>query len=103
LFRAESFGHAVDYFAALAGAGRGAVLAADYLTRDVALALLVGAVACLPAGPWLRDRLLAPGRWAGLRTAGWAAAEVAGCSVVVVGSALCLAGGTYQPFLYFRF
>jgi alginate O-acetyltransferase complex protein AlgI len=103
LFRATSLAHAGGYFAALAGGTAGFGRAADLLTGDVALALAVGAVACVPAGGWLRERLLAPGPAAAWRAAGVVAAEFAGCVLVLGGSVVCLAAGTYQPFLYFRF
>ncbi|HEY1378195.1 MAG TPA: MBOAT family O-acyltransferase [Gemmataceae bacterium] len=101
LFRADSLAHAAGYFAALAGAGRG-VRAADLLAGDVALALAVGVPACLPVLDWLR------GWWAELPRSAvrdWvgAAAEVAVCGGLLFAVTVDLAGGSYNPFLYFRF
>jgi alginate O-acetyltransferase complex protein AlgI len=103
VFRTTSLGQAGAFISALAGFGVGRVTAGDYLTRDVLLALLVGLAACVPLGPWLHQRVLLPGRWASLRSGGLAAAEFVGSLLVLAGSCLSLAGGTYQPFLYFRF
>ena len=101
LFRAESLGHAAGYFAALSGAGTATDPVWAYAGRDMWLALVVGAVCSLPTAAWVRERLPAAGSvW---REAGLAAAELAGYAGLLFGSALCLAAGTYNPFLYFRF
>jgi alginate O-acetyltransferase complex protein AlgI len=106
LFRADSFPHAAGYFAALFGRGAGASPVWAYAGRDVWIALAVGCIACLPVGPWLGEQIErrrtspAWGRW---REASWAAAEFAGYSGMLFASVLCLAAGTYNPFLYFRF
>jgi len=108
LFRADSFPHAAGYFAALVGGGAGHDPVWSYAGRAVWIALAVGCVASLPVGPWLGElgerRGVSPtwprSRW---REAGWAMAEFAGYSGLLFGSVLCLAAGTYNPFLYFRF
>jgi alginate O-acetyltransferase complex protein AlgI len=103
VFRTTSLGQAGAYFSALAGFGAGGVTAGDYLTRDVLLALLAGLVACAPVGAWLHAQSMLPGRWSSVRSSGFVAAEFAGALLILAGSCLTLAGGAYQPFLYFRF
>jgi alginate O-acetyltransferase complex protein AlgI len=103
VFRAASLPHAGTYFAALGGFGSGAVSGVNYLTRDVLAALLIGLAACLPLGPWLHERLAQAGRRSNLRAGGLAAAEFVAALLILAVSCLTLAGGAYQPFLYFRF
>jgi alginate O-acetyltransferase complex protein AlgI len=103
VFRTVSLEHAGHYFAALAGFGPGEVAARDYLNLELVLAIAVGVAACLPIGTWIRDRALQPGRWQFARHFGVVGAELAGAMVVLAASCVTLAGGTYQPFLYFRF
>ncbi|MFO0810124.1 MAG: MBOAT family protein [Gemmataceae bacterium] len=94
-FRADSFSQAGQYLGAMAGFGRGTAPLADFLTRDLALALVAGCVCAVPTGAWLKARLAE--RW-------WVPAlELAGCAAVVFVSVASLAGGSYSPFLYFRF
>jgi hypothetical protein len=103
VFRTASLGQAGAYFATLAGFGAGSVTAGDYFTRDVLLALLIGLAACAPLGTWLHEQSMRPGRWSSVRSGGFMAAEFAGAVLILAGSCFTLAGGTYQPFLYFRF
>jgi alginate O-acetyltransferase complex protein AlgI len=103
VFRTTSLGHAGAYFAALAGFGAGSVTAGDYLSRDIVLAIMVGLAACFPLGPWLHDRVTNTSRWESWRSSSLAAAEFVAMVLVLAGSCVTLAGGTYQPFLYFRF
>jgi len=106
LFRADSFTHAAGYFAALVGGGAGLSPFWAYVGRDVWIALAIGCVACLPVGAWAGEQIERWRRspaWGAWREAGWAAAEFAGYSGLLFGSVLCLAAGTYNPFLYFRF
>jgi hypothetical protein len=98
LFRSESLAQAGGYFAALAGAGRG-LRAADLLSGDVVLALLIGIPACLPIADSLRGWWAERPRWQWLT----ATAEVAVCGGLLVAAAGNLIGGGYNPFLYFRF
>lgn len=94
-FRADTFAHAGQFLGAMAGFGRGSATLADFLTRDVALALLAGCVCAVPTATWLRARLSE--RW-------WTPAlELSGAAAVVFVSVASLVGGSYSPFLYFRF
>jgi alginate O-acetyltransferase complex protein AlgI len=112
LFRAETLPAALGFVRSLAGwsaASDGQPLGL-HLNAEVALALLAGAIGCMPVLPLLvraRDRLvvLCASR---VRTAvavqtAWAFTGVAGCGVIFLASLMLLAAGTYNPFIYFRF
>ena len=106
-FRADSFGDAHTYLGAMFGfAGEAAYLRppAFYLDAQLALVLLAGIVGSVPWLPrviaW-RRRIESEGR----RAPVWAL-ELCGHAFLVVmllGSTLELAAGTYNPFIYFRF
>jgi alginate O-acetyltransferase complex protein AlgI len=106
LFRADGFAHAADYLAALWGGGAPASASPPALYADalVRLVLVAGAVGSLPLFPALarwREQLAARGA-AGLG----ALAELgrtAAYLVVLAAALLELAGGTFSPFIYFRF
>ncbi len=107
-FRADTLGAAVGFLRAMAGLGAGAPTpypAAWFLTPHVIVTIAAGILLSAPLAPWLagwRDRLLAdrarPGR-------AWAAAAIASAGFVALlaASALQVAAGTYNPFIYFRF
>jgi alginate O-acetyltransferase complex protein AlgI len=111
LFRAPSLAHAAEFAASMLGLSRADPSLhplALYLTRDRALVLLLGALGSAPWLPWLRARAdalelsLRPGAHAGFA----AVRAVAGAVValaLLLGSAACLASGTHNPFIYFRF
>ena len=111
LFRADNVAQATAFLKAMAGLGAGAGLEYHvglYVDSQLILALIFGAFGCGPVLPMLvrvRDRLIvsAPGlvRWA--ISAGFAFADVAGHSLLLVASAMLLAAGTHNPFIYFRF
>jgi alginate O-acetyltransferase complex protein AlgI len=111
-FRAETFTGAVALLRAMAGLGDGTAVEytpAVYLANDVVLALAAGAIFSAPVLPWLqrlRIRVLAGVCRPGLvrvLDAGFAAASVAGLAVLLLASEMQLAGGTANPFIYFRF
>jgi alginate O-acetyltransferase complex protein AlgI len=110
LFRADSFSIAAHYFAALFGAGP--VVQAQplqrYATREVIWALCLGTAFSMPL-------------WAGIKNAGEKLSgfvpeklqpayfgigqvleTVAVLALLLISSAW-MAGGTYNPFIYFRF
>jgi alginate O-acetyltransferase complex protein AlgI len=109
-FRAKTFAGAVAMLAAMAGLGEASAVEyypATYLRADVVLALLAGvlfSVPVLPALRQLRDSLAArhPGRVEVIDTVfGFSGLVVLG--VLALGSSMLLAGGTYNPFIYFNF
>ena len=113
LVRAADLPQALAWLAAMAGVGAGTDVphgAWTYLTNDCLLALLAGVVGSVPWLPYLagvRDRWLAAGapHFPGKRLvrAGVQFAEVGACVALLYASAVLLAAGTYNPFIYFRF
>jgi alginate O-acetyltransferase complex protein AlgI len=110
-FRADTVEQALRHVRAMAGFGSGDGVAYHvwlYLHQDVALALIVGAIGATPFLAGLGQRVLAAaGRLhEGARTklpplAGWCA--VGGLYAVLLLSAISIAAGNYNPFIYFRF
>jgi len=104
LFRAETLGDAGAYYAAMFGFGAGDSAFADprlFVSDGVRNMLLIGAVLATP----LAERVLFYARKttpAGLRSAGDSAAW-AGLFALLFASAIFIAGGAYNPFIYFRF
>ena len=103
-FRAESLGHAGAYLAAMAGFASGSGLeqhAGLHLNAVVVMALVAGIIGSAPFLPRL-------GRWrdgigaVNLRLA-VEAGRLAGLALLLVASAMLMAAGTYNPFIYFRF
>ncbi|HEV3144793.1 MAG TPA: MBOAT family O-acyltransferase [Gemmataceae bacterium] len=106
-FEAKSLSHAGGYLSALIGL-HGEYVWHDFWSRELALALAVGLIACCPVWPalqrgWQRGHEQAPGwRRAALAAAG-EFASLSGLSLLFVASVLQLAAGTYNPFIYYRF
>lgn len=111
-FRSESIGQALAFLSAMAGQAAGAGMeyhTAIYLQREVALALLVGVIASMPAVPWLIgwwERLQAQPRpgllWLPPRRLLDSLGAVA-LAVILLASILVISGGTHVPFVYFQF
>jgi alginate O-acetyltransferase complex protein AlgI len=101
LFRADSLAAAVHYFAALLGQGAEIGVAPPlhrFLGADVMLALIAGLMA---AGPW-GDRLISSmGEY--LRVGPVRVGQLVGLFALLSLITLSLAGGAYNPFIYFRF
>ena len=111
LFRADSIGQAGAFLKAMAGFGRGSGLeyhTSLYIDAQLVLALAAGVVGSAPLLPLIvRVREDVVGWAAGLirsfvRT-GFALADVAGHSLLLLASSMFLAAGTHNPFIYFRF
>jgi alginate O-acetyltransferase complex protein AlgI len=102
-FRCDNFGHATTYLGALAGRGSGTEVVAGHMNRGVQLALILGAILSFPVWPGFRRRWEAAmqrhSRWAPLA---WSVDSARVIALFFV-SAVWLAGGTYNPFIYFRF
>ena len=105
LFRAEDFLHAARYAAALVGLrGAPGAPAALFATPLVVTALSVGALGSLPLWPAVARRrraLVAAGRL-GLDRALEVGRTLAFLAVLAA-ALVQLAGGSYSPFIYFRF
>ncbi len=102
-FRAADLSQALGYLAAMSGLRRGdpASWHVDlFLDRALAIAIVAGIVG---SAPWLRRALA----WyhAKERRGAWAleASALVGLAAIVFLSSLELAGGSYNPFIYFRF
>ncbi len=94
-FRADTLGAAVAYLGAMFG-GSGATTALDLVTRRALPALVLGALGSLPILPWLKRTRLANS------VPGEATSSLACLALLLISMAM-LAGGTYNPFIYFRF
>jgi alginate O-acetyltransferase complex protein AlgI len=111
LFRADSLHYAVAFMGAMAGLGPGTGLAhhpAVYIDTQVVLAMIAGVVGSAPILPHLGRHLTAvvvrgSGPVGVLLRHGLAIAEVASLFLLFWSSAMLLAAGTYNPFIYFRF
>ena len=111
LFRADTVAQAAAFLKAMAGLGKGAGLEYHvglYVDSQLILALCAGVIGSWPLMPLLvrvRDGAIA--RAPGLIRAGldltFALADVAGHSLLLLASAMLLAAGTHNPFIYFRF
>jgi alginate O-acetyltransferase complex protein AlgI len=105
-FRADTFSSAVVMLRAMASLGGNLptpYTPAWYLTPQVLVALLAGAIGSTPIVPRLgrwRDRIAAA---APLQAAACEFAAIAALLVVLVGAIAQSAAGTYNPFIYFRF
>jgi alginate O-acetyltransferase complex protein AlgI len=112
-FKATTLSQALAFLGAMAGFGRGAGVKyspAIYLNRQVVLVLAAAALTSLPVLPFLtrlRDQWHDSelGRsWLGfLFEPILAFAPVLTLCLLFLVSAMLLAGGTYNPFIYFRF
>ena len=110
LFRADTWPAAMAFFSALVGLGEAAQAQplGRYATNQVLWSIGIGVVLSAPVWPWLRGSLA---RWTEARTGvGRTAAETASLvldplltGMLLLVSAAWLAGGTYNPFIYFRF
>jgi alginate O-acetyltransferase complex protein AlgI len=110
-FRSDSLDKALAMLRSMAGWAEGDPVStplAYYLPQSVLAALILGSVAATPVGMLLRqppavlrDSLLPVGRI--LVGAGWRAAYSVFSLILLSLSAVSIASGTYNPFIYFRF
>jgi len=110
LFRADTFSGASHYFATLFGAGQ--VVHAQpwqrYAGNEVIWALALGTVFSMPLWAGIKNtgerlaRILPP-KFHGLYFGAGQLLEIVLVIVLLVISSAWLAGGTYNPFIYFRF
>jgi alginate O-acetyltransferase complex protein AlgI len=101
LFRADTMEAAIHYYRALLGFGIGTV-AVPPLSRffglDVIIALVTGIIASGPFGQWT---MVATG--SALRLGDIRIGQLVGLAALFGLVTLSLAGGAYNPFIYFRF
>jgi alginate O-acetyltransferase complex protein AlgI len=101
LFRADSLGAAMHYFSAMLGVGNSGGLTpplARFLGIDVVLAISAGVIASGPLGAHLLEKV-----GTRLRIGEVQVGRLAGLVLLFGFVALSLAGGAYNPFIYFRF
>lgn len=114
-FRSPDLGYAFSFLKAMAGLGGGAGVEhypALYLNPEVVFFIIVGIIGSFPLFPKLKawyekkEGLLEqkPGKffpraW----SAGYSLMYNGYLTFILLASAMALAGGTYQPFIYFRF
>jgi alginate O-acetyltransferase complex protein AlgI len=101
LFRSGTFTQALLYVRSLAGFGAPYVFGPPlgrFLHNDV---LIAGAVGLLAAGPWLESMIREAGQHLSLVLV--RAVRLAALLSMLASSLLSLAGGSYNPFIYFRF
>jgi len=110
-FRSDTLPQALQHLRAMAGFGRGDGIAYHvwlYLHRDVALALVIGAIASTPYLAQLGARILERGGrpYQGERkmlpAIGSSIMSIALYGIFLL-SVISIAGGNYNPFIYFRF
>ena len=110
LFRADDLSHALHYFASLLGLNApttGQYYLDLYVDFEVLLTLVIGVIGATPVAAMLKN--LAPDFLAG--TTGWSRAAAWSFSLAHVLflaslfllSCMAVVGGTYNPFIYFKF
>jgi alginate O-acetyltransferase complex protein AlgI len=112
-FKADTLPHALNFLSAMAGFGQGLGIRYStgiYLNNEVKLVLLAAVLASMPIIPMLirvRDRVASVengrGWLAWLVEPVFAFTPVVTLLALLVVSAMLLAAGTYNPFIYFRF
>jgi alginate O-acetyltransferase complex protein AlgI len=111
LFRADTFAGAVAMLRAMAGFGAAQPTIYSvswYLTPELLLALAVGIIGSTPIAPalarWWADRSGAVSE-SGDAALGWLPSALGAATLVLLlaGSVMLIAAGTYNPFIYFRF
>ncbi len=106
-FRSETLPQALDYLAVLAGMGNG--VASHWgriLQHETWLVLVVGSLAALPVAVRLanwRDAQKDRQQWGFRKELALESAIGIGLCLLLAASAMRLAAGTYNPFIYFRF
>jgi alginate O-acetyltransferase complex protein AlgI len=111
VFRADTIGHAGAFLRAMIGFGRGRGLEYHtglYLDTQLVLALAAGAIGAtqlFPRAVRFQEGVVAStaGVIRSVVSTGFALADVAGHSVLLLVSTMLLAAGTHNPFIYFRF
>jgi alginate O-acetyltransferase complex protein AlgI len=111
LFRAETFGQAANFLGHLVGLSPGGHFGqkiARYWSHELACSLVAGVVFAMPAWSWLQRGARRVEEWTpaalqpAARTAGQGLQLFLVVALLLI-SASWLAGGTYNPFIYFRF
>jgi len=107
-FEAKSLAHAGGFLSAMIGLQHGEYVWHDYWGQELALAMIVGLVACCPVWPSIQDRWQrlqgqVKVRWRPALAALGEMVSLVGLSCLFLASMLQLAAGTNNPFIYYRF
>jgi alginate O-acetyltransferase complex protein AlgI len=107
-FRAETLPGALGVLGAMMGLGPAEPTIYDvtwYLTPEVVVALIAGAIAAAPVAPMVGKIVWTDGADEASVRFGWlpSAAMTAGLFVLLAASVMLSAARTYNPFIYFRF
>ncbi|HEV7928472.1 MAG TPA: MBOAT family protein [Verrucomicrobiae bacterium] len=111
LFRAPSLWVAVGYLCNMAGIRLGGVAPAPLVGRinhQAAFAIIAGLILATPVWPWVKSWAAVkleklPRAWGSAVQGVGSGAQLALILAMLIISAAWLAGGTYNPFIYFRF
>ena len=111
LFRSETFPQAIAFYSALMGFASGDALQFNvmmYLTGDVVAALAIGTLFSWPLVPWLvewraKTHLALPSPVRPVFHFTYSGTKMTIILAVFLLSAMCIASGGYNPFIYFRF
>jgi alginate O-acetyltransferase complex protein AlgI len=114
-FRSENLAYAFEYLKAMFGFGGGdgvQYYTALYLNPEAAVFIVIGIIGSMPLFPKMRDgyeklkhHLESGGRKIRLRvlSAGYTVLYTLFLTFVLLASTMYITGGTYNPFIYFRF
>ncbi len=110
IFRSDTFTYALHYFAALFSVNHASAPQplARYLSRESIWALAIGIPFCGPLWGWIKTTCIRLGQAtpvpfrSGVQNLGYFLETVLIVGLLLL-SAVWLAGGTYNPFIYFRF
>jgi len=110
-FRAETLPYAISYLLSMFGFSEGHGIVyhiALYLDNEVKLVLIAGIIFSAPVLTYLKKTKETIMKNAGKATTSWAEniSAVSGItllSIILLGSIMSLAAGSYNPFIYFRF
>ena len=111
LFRAETFPQALNFLSWMSGLNRSTPLAqplARFLSYQMASSVVMGIIFSIPAWPAFKNWLeKISASWSERARLGGLAAGLVAETILLVAllilSAAWLAGGTYNPFIYYRF
>lgn len=111
LFRSDTFGQAIAIYSNLLGfaTGNGLLFNAQmYLTKDVILALGLGALFSWPIVPWLQNwplkfRAMLPAPAEQIFHLAYSCIKMGTFLAIAFYSAISISSGSYNPFIYFRF
>ena len=110
LFRTDDLNHAFHYFVSLLGLNApttGQYYLALYLDPEVLLVLLLGAVGAMPVAILVQQLASgvcdSPRRWSRAAAVGFSFVDLLFLGSLFLLSCMAVAGGTYNPFIYFKF